>query len=322
MAGPGRTVLLITHTADHFTIDRVRDGVARRGALPIRLDTDQFPGALQLTSRIGPEGRSLRLRADDVDLPIDAVSAVWMRRIFPPPRPEGLSELEAAQCVRESRAALEGFLSALSGAAWLDPLPHVVHAENKLRQLHEAQRAGLRVPRTVIGNDPDEVRALWAACHGQLVTKMLTPVTRSMGAPPAAVYTTTLGPDDLEDLDGLALSPMIFQERVDKARELRVIYVAGRCFAASLEARHDDWRAAAPGASAPWQLDALPDEVAASYDALMRALGLRFGAADFLRARDGSYHFLEVNPVGEWGMLERDLELPIADAIAEELCRA
>jgi glutathione synthase/RimK-type ligase-like ATP-grasp enzyme len=312
---------LITHSADHFTIDRVQDGVARRGARPIRLDTDQFPGALQLTSRIGPEGGSLRLRADGVDLPIDEVGAVWMRRIFPPPRPEGLSELEAAQCVRESRAALDGFLSALSGAAWLDPLPRVQHAENKLLQLREALRAGLRVPRTVVGNDPDEVRALWGECRGQLVTKMLTPVTRSMGAPPAAVYTTTLSAADLEDLDGLALSPMIFQERIDKVRELRVIYVAGRCFAASLDATRDDWRSAARGATSPWRRDALPDEVAAQYDALMRALGLRFGAADFLRARDGSYHFLEVNPVGEWGMLERDLELPIADAIAQELCQ-
>jgi glutathione synthase/RimK-type ligase-like ATP-grasp enzyme len=54
---------------------------------------------------------------------------------------------------------------------------------------------------------------------------------------------------------------------------------------------------------------------------VMRALGLGFGAVDLVVARDGSHHFLEVNPVGEWGMLERDLGLPIADAIAEELCR-
>jgi hypothetical protein len=32
-----------------------------------------------------------------------------------------------------------------------------------------------------------------------------------------------------------------------------------------------------------------------------------------------TYHFLEVNPAGEWGWLERDLDLPIADAIARAL---
>jgi glutathione synthase/RimK-type ligase-like ATP-grasp enzyme len=323
MAASSPAVLLVTHSADHFTIDRVQEGVARRGGIPIRLDTDQFPGQLQLTTRvgIGRDGMSVRLRTDDIDVAMDSVVSVWMRRIFAPPRPSGMSDLEADQCVRESRAALEGFLSALHGADWLDPLPRVREGENKLVQLREAHRAGLRVPLTIVGNDPEEVHRLWKTCRGQVVAKMLTPIMRSMGRPTAAVYTRTLSADDLDDLDGLALSPMIFQERIDKVRELRVIYVAGRCFTGSLEATSDDWRAAAPGQTSPWRLDALPDDVAAQFAALMRALGLRFGAADFLRARDGSHYFLEVNPVGEWGMLERDLGLPIADAIAQELCK-
>lgn len=321
MTAPPRAVLLVTHASDHFTIDRVRDGVARRGLQPIRLDTDQFPGELQLTTRVDRGGVSARLRAGDVDLPVENVAAVWLRRIFPPPRPDGLTELEAEQCVRESRAALDGFLSAFDRAAWLDPLPVVRRAENKLVQLRCAQRAGLRVPRTIVGNDPDEVRALWQACRGQLVTKMLTPVSRSMGPPPAAVYTRTLAQADLDDLDGLALSPMIFQERIDKRRELRVVYVAGQLFVGALDATDDDWRAPRTGTGSPWQPDALPDDVAAQLCATIRALGLGFGVADILRARDGSHAFLEINPIGEWGMLERDLGLPIADAIARELCR-
>jgi glutathione synthase/RimK-type ligase-like ATP-grasp enzyme len=321
MSIPSHAVLLLTHSADHFTIDRVREGVVRRRHVAIRLDTDRFPGESQLTARVGPAGISLRLRVDDCELPIDAVGAVWLRRVVDGPRPDGLSALEAEHCVRESRAALDGFLSALHHAAWLDPLPRVRRAQNKMVQLREAQRAGLHIPLTVVGNDPEEVRRLWDACGGQVVTKMLTPVTRSMGAPVAAVYTHALSAADLDDLDGLALSPMIFQQRIDKVRELRVVYVAGRCFAGSLAATRDDWRTGAAGPVSPWRTDALPDDVAARFAAMMRALGLGFGAADFLLARDGSYQFLEVNPAGEWGMLERDLDLPIADAIAEELCK-
>lgn len=321
MASPPRAVLLLTHSADHFTIDRVQAGVTRRAVRPVRLDTDRFPAHYWLTMRVDADGVSARLRTPDGELPIDAVTSVWVRRVFGPPRPSGMSDLEADQCVRESRAALEGFLSTLHGADWLDPLPRVREAETKLVQLREATRAGLCVPRTIVGNDPDEVRGLWAACRGQVVAKMLTPVTRSMGPPSAAVYTHTLSEADLEDLDGLALAPMIFQERVDKLRELRVVYVAGRCFIGSLEAHSDDWRRPTQADASPWRIDHLPDDVVARLDAVMRALGLRFGVADFLAARDGSYAFLELNPVGEWGMLERDLDLPIADAIAEELCR-
>jgi glutathione synthase/RimK-type ligase-like ATP-grasp enzyme len=321
MTRPLRAVLLLTHSADHFTIDRVSAGVARRGHRPIRLDSDRFPAEYRLTTRVSSQGIALCLRSDEVEWPIGDVDAVWMRRIFDPPRPPGLTDVEADQCVRESRAALEGFLSALHSAHWLDPLARVREAENKLVQLREAQRAGLHVPRTVVGNDPVEARRLWAACGGKLVAKMLTAVTRSMGPPAAAVYTHTLRPSDLEDLDGLALAPMIFQERIDKVRELRVVHVAGRCFVGCLDATADDWRRPTHAATAPWRVAPLPDDVAARLGALMQALGLRFGVADFLVARDGAHVFLELNPVGEWGMLERDLDLPIADAIAEELCK-
>jgi hypothetical protein len=321
MTASARSVLLLTHSADHFTIDRVHAGVARRGAHPIRLDSDRFPAEYRLTTRVSETAMAVRMRTHDAEIALGDVASVWLRRIFGPPRPAGLTDLEAEQCARESRAALDGFLSALTGARWLDPLARVHEAENKLVQLREAQRAGLHVPRTVVGNDPDEVRALWTACSGQLVAKMLTPVTRSMGPPAAAVYTHTLDVSDIEDLDGLALAPMIFQEHIDKLRELRVVYIAGRCFVGSLDATSDDWRRPTQGSRPQWHVDELPDDVAARLDALMRALGLRFGVADFLAARDGSYPFLELNPVGEWGMLERDLDLPIADAIAEELCK-
>lgn len=312
------TVVLLTHSGDYFTIDRVQAAVARRGGSPFRLDTDRFPTDLQLTTRFGPDGASLRVRANGDEISLDGVRSVWMRRVWSAPRPEGIPDLQAVHCVRESRAALDGFLSALYHASWFDPLLRVREAENKHLQLRLAHDAGLCVPRTIVGNDPEEVHRLWDACHGQLITKMLTPITQSMGAPTAAIYTNTLAAEDLEDLDGLALSPMIFQEKIDKVCELRVVYVAGRYFIGALDAANDDWRA---GKTAAWKHDELPPDVAAALDALMRALGLRFGAADILRARDGTHYFLEVNPVGEWGMLERDLELPIADAIAEELCK-
>ena len=34
---------------------------------------------------------------------------------------------------------------------------------------------------------------------------------------------------------------------------------------------------------------------------------------------DDRHVFLEMNPAGEWGMLERELSLPISEAIAESV---
>jgi glutathione synthase/RimK-type ligase-like ATP-grasp enzyme len=51
----------------------------------------------------------------------------------------------------------------------------------------------------------------------------------------------------------------------------------------------------------------------------MSELGLVFGAIDLICTPEGEHVFLEVNPAGEWGMLERELSLPISDAIAGAL---
>lgn len=43
-------VLLISHSGDFFTIDRVAEALSRKGAQPFRLDTDKFPLKVQLTA--------------------------------------------------------------------------------------------------------------------------------------------------------------------------------------------------------------------------------------------------------------------------------
>jgi len=116
---------------------------------------------------------------------------------------------------------------------------------------------------------------------------------------------------------------MVFQELIPKAYELRVAYVAGETFAGALDATgtsrgHTDWRRAAPD-ECRWQKAQLPTEVTSSLQALMSDLGLVFGAVDFICTPAGEHVFLEVNPGGEWGMLERDLGLHISEAIAEAL---
>jgi glutathione synthase/RimK-type ligase-like ATP-grasp enzyme len=137
------------------------------------------------------------------------------------------------------------------------------------------------------------------------------------------VYTNRVREGDLANAEALRHSPMVFQELIPKAYELRVAYVAGEAFAGALDATgtsrgHTDWRRAAPE-ECRWQKVQLPAEVASKLQVLMSKLGLVFGAVDLICTPAGDHVFLEVNPGGEWGMLERDLGLPISDAIAAAL---
>jgi glutathione synthase/RimK-type ligase-like ATP-grasp enzyme len=64
----------------------------------------------------------------------------------------------------------------------------------------------------------------------------------------------------------------------------------------------------------------LPADVRTKTLALMDALGLNYGAFDFIVSPEGRHVFLEVNPVGEFMWLCTTPGLPIDEALADVLC--
>lgn len=320
-------VLLLTHTRDAFVVDRVADGLRARGARPVRVDTDLFPTELPLAIELDAHGSAHTLDVGAEAVRVDDVRAVWSRRVWAPRLPDDLDPAFRGGCARESSAALDAFLSAFSGARWVDPRGVVAAAEDKPRQLREARAAGLTIPRTLVTNDPARVRAFRQSLGDvAMVTKMLSALSTSMEGRSAFMHTSLVDAADLDDLDDLRLCPMVFQELVPKRVELRVIHVAGALFAGAIDASVSargaiDWRLARAD-EARWARASTPDGVAERLRAVMLALGLTYGAIDLIVRPDGEHVFLEVNPAGEWGMLERDLGLPIGDAIAAALLDA
>jgi MvdC family ATP-grasp ribosomal peptide maturase len=320
---PRDVVLLLTHDGDFYTVDLVSQALARRGARPIRFNTDLFPSSAKLSFRAGDD-RDAQLYTDAGEqISTAEVRAVWARKLWSPRMADDLDERYRSMCVGESAAALEGFLDALHDVRWVNDLQRQRAAENKQRQLRLAARAGLRVPRTLVTNDPAAARQFFAETNGETVAKLLRPLAVSMDAAQPFVYTNRVSEEDLATAEALRHSPMVFQELIPKARELRVAYVAGEAFVGALDASgtsrgRTDWRRAPPD-ECRWQQAQLPAEVSSGLQVLMSELGLVFGAVDFICTPSGEHVFLEVNPSGEWGMLERDLGLPISEAIAETL---
>jgi MvdC family ATP-grasp ribosomal peptide maturase len=316
-------VLLLTHSADFYTIDLVAEALARRGARPFRLNTDCFPTSVKLSARAGCDQTSQIITDAGAQVSTEEIRAVWARKLWTPKMDADLDERYREMCVRESVAALEGFLDALHYARWVNDIQRERAAENKQRQLRIAAEAGLHIPRTLVTNDPAEARQFFAETKGRTVAKLLRPLTVSMNAPPLFVYTSQVHEEDLDKAETLRHSPMVFQEMIPKARELRVAWVAGEAFTGALDASgtsrgQTDWRLAQPE-ECQWQNAELPVEVLRGLQALMSKLGLVFGAIDLICTPAGEHVFLEVNPGGEWGMLQRDLGLPISESIARAL---
>ncbi|MBP0019935.1 MAG: MvdC family ATP-grasp ribosomal peptide maturase [Cyanobacteria bacterium SBLK] len=323
MSSSDDVILLITHSGDFFTIDRVAEALSKKGARWFRFDTDKFPLEIQLTAKFDRSQSSHRLQYGDESIDTDEVRAVWMRRIWKPNLGQDLTPQYQAACIQESAATLSGFWDSLRDARWIDDLERINAAQNKQRQLRVASEVGLNIPRTTIANNPAAVRELFQQVQGKMVTKLLTTLSYSMEYSPFFLYTSTVKEEDLLNAESLRYCPMVFQEKIPKQLELRVVFVRGQVFVGALDASvyeesTVDWRK--PGVEVgSWQNHELPDEIVGKIQALMTEFGLSFGALDFILTPSGEYVFLEVNPIGEWGMLERDLHLPISQAIADAL---
>jgi glutathione synthase/RimK-type ligase-like ATP-grasp enzyme len=319
----GKAVLLVTHSKDHFTVDRVAEALARHRARVFRLNTDRFPREIRLSGRFQSEVGRFEIQDGRESLRSEEVSAVWLRRVSGPDLSDELDPKFRDVCISESTAAVLGFLDALQGARCIDPLARSREAESKPRQLRLAQQQGLQIPATLITNDPARGREFFQEHRGAVITKLIHHPPDSLARARQVMHTSEVNATDLEDSKAFRHSPVLFQQRIAKGRDLRAVFVDGCFFVGAIDATRSkaarlDWRRADP-TDCQWRKDELPDDISRKLASLMGALGLRFGAIDLIRTPDDRHVFLEVNSGGEWGMLERDLGYPISTAIAEAL---
>ena len=312
------TVLLVTASYD-LAPEYVGAALERRGVPFFRLDTDRFPSEVQAS--FDPQ-RGLAISDGDRRISHREIKSVWYRRNVVPNLPEDLDLGSSEFCEREARMFLEGTLAALPTQRWLSSPQAIWLAERKPYQLAIAAQLGLTLPRTIVTNDEAAIKGF--ALETQLVAKAVSSGYIEGTDGNQAIFTSALVPSDLEDLSGLALAPVIFQENVVKSSDIRVTVVGNDVFAAEIlsqrrESSNVDWRAT-DDPDLEHRPHELPSTLARQCLSLVSNLGLAFGALDFALTPDGAYVFFEINPNGEWLWLEDQLGLPISDRIAAWLC--
>ncbi|MCU0700100.1 MAG: ATP-grasp domain-containing protein [Myxococcaceae bacterium] len=177
-------------------------------------------------------------------------------------------------------------------------------------QLNVLRSVGARVPRTLISNDPDAVRAF----HAEVKHVIYKPVT-------GGAVTRSLDDETLEQLEAVRAAPVIFQERI-VGDDLRVM-LAGNDIVSSVAIRtpsqHLDFRAdpVYSGGDASYEPVELPEAVVNQCRAAARGCSLVFAGIDIKRTSDGEWVFLELNSSPIYLDVEYKLGHPISRAIAE-----
>jgi len=295
-----------------------------------------FPSRQTASIRI--EGGEVRweARGEGLDVPLGGppFDVVWFRRPSPPDLPEEeLHPGDRKMARQECETFIEGLWRVVvpPGALEVNPLDGRLRARSKAIQLREAQTAGLRIPPTLMSNDPERIREfLGEQARDGAIYKPFFPAQWESGPEPedrvALLVTTELTADDLPENDMVRLTPGIFQAKVPKSHELRVTWMGRHAVTAVLrsqasEATRVDWRAGQ--GDLPMEAGDLPVEVRRGCQELMERLGLVFGCFDFVVTPEGEHVFLEVNPMGQFLWKEEGVpELTLLDDFCAFLIEA
>ncbi|MEA2604802.1 MAG: hypothetical protein QOF89_5794 [Acidobacteriota bacterium] len=331
-------ILILSQSSMEPTTEEVMDWLEALGEPCLRLNGEDVDGPTALRIRLDGEDVVLELEADGVELPLAEIGAVWYRRWLPERRSEMLPSLldpleqEAdskldydlrRHLTLESRKLSDFLFLRFAGLPWLSQPRRA--SLNKLDVLTRAARAGFDTPATLVTTEREALRRFCAA-HGTVITKPIGEVDMFLeGERSHFLFTTAL---DLAAVDALPerFAPSLFQEMVDKEYELRIFYLDGECHAMAIFSQNDpqtqtDFRRynrEKPNRTVPFRLTPDTEE---RIRRLMADLALETGSIDLLVTRDGREVFLEVNPVGQFGMVSKPCNYRLERKVAELLIR-
>lgn len=310
------SVLILAPESDLHTRAVVEE-IDKLGGQVYVFDIATFPQEVQLSARLDCcEQHDFVLTFPEGVVNLDEVGVVWWRRPQQPQISDDITDrTHRAFAANETQEALSGLWHALD-VFWVnDPArDHVGH--RKLNQLRTAQELGLRIPDTLITNDPNRARRFIDA-HGyqDVIYKAFSALEEEWRE------TRLLKPEELQLLDHVQYAPVIFQEYVPAVYDLRVTVVGDRLFPAAIHSQETDYpvdfRMELDNATV--EPANLPDEIERLLHQLMEQMGLAYGAIDMRLTPDGDYVFLEINPAGQWLFIEERSEQPITSTLARLL---
>ncbi|MDD4673857.1 MAG: grasp-with-spasm system ATP-grasp peptide maturase [Bacteroidales bacterium] len=193
---------------------------------------------------------------------------------------------------------------------------------NKLAVLHKANEFGLKHPSHLLTNSKSDLETFFRKCKGKVITKVVSP---SGGFDTKkhiiSSYTELIDKKFLNNLNPTFPSSY-FQECIDKYFEIRAFYLNEKFYSMAIFSQESkktsvDFRKYdrdTPNRCIPYNL---PTEIEKKLKLLFDSLNLNSGSADLILSKDSDYYFLEINPVGQFGMvsfpcnyyLEREIAL-------------
>jgi ATP-GRASP peptide maturase of grasp-with-spasm system len=192
---------------------------------------------------------------------------------------------------------------------------------NKLTANSTAEKYGFKVPESYILHLKNDLISLLKK-RPNLITKAISDGiylhTRNNGY---FSYTEKITESDLKKIPE-RFFPSLFQVQIEKKYELRIFFIEDHFYPMAIFSQKDkqtvvDFRKynnSKPNRTVPYSLS---EDIRIRLTEMMRELRLNTGSIDIIIDKNNEYYFLEVNPVGQFGMTSQPCNYYLEKKIAE-----
>lgn len=194
---------------------------------------------------------------------------------------------------------------------------------NKLYNLFVASTLGLRIPETIITENKNCL-SVKLPIYKNAITKAITQSELVFNSKQSASYYTVFVNKKYLTKVPMTFSRSLLQPCLDKAYELRIFFLHGKCYAMAIFSQNDsktkvdfrNYNFEKPNRAIPYKL---PNDIIKKLKLLMGKLNMNCGSIDIVVTKNKEYIFLEVNPVGQFQQVSLPCNFYLEKVIAKYL---
>ncbi len=224
----------------------------------------------------------------------------------------------------ELRGLPYAFFSLFNSAYWLSkPEKHV--NEDKFYYLKIAQSLAIDIPQTYILNTKKDLVKILSSGIKLITKNMSNAMFMKIANKTYTQYTEKIDFNDLANIPE-TFFPSMFQEKIDKEYEIRTFYLDNQFYSMAIFSQLDNQTAIdfrkynfkKPNRRVPYRL---PKDLRQKLKKMIKILSITTCSIDIIKSTNGKYYFLEINLVGQFGMVSLPCNYYLEKKVAEHLIK-
>jgi ATP-GRASP peptide maturase of grasp-with-spasm system len=195
---------------------------------------------------------------------------------------------------------------------------------NKLIVNEIAEKHGLKIPAFKIAKNNTQIASFEEKKSGLISKAISNGVYNTIENHRFYSYTELVEDELLNTDEEINFFPSLIMEKIEKESEIRTFYIDGHFFSMVIFSQSStqtvvDFRKynhKKPNRTEPFKL---PKNIEEKLEGLFNELELNCGSVDLIIDTNGDYIFLEINPVGQYGMVSEPCNYNLDKTIAKYL---